>query len=164
MVVCRKDAGLHGWANWLRENLISRPFAWLRPDFVPPFPFLVLKDPQTETSKILVRPHLTDAEFRKAWMPFFCRSGHPVVAVDQFVGFVGYFLPQVAILELPRITGRELLEVVRAKKSTAGGLDGWAWNEVKALPLPWFSGLALFWNWLSLRGFGLKVCCTPISP
>ena len=29
-----------------------------------------------------------------------------------------------------------------AKKSTAGGLDGWAWNEFKALPLPWFSGLA----------------------
>ena len=31
----------------------------------------------------------------------------------------------------------------RAKKSTAGELDGWAWNEVKALPLPWFSGLAI---------------------
>ena len=31
--------------------------------------------------------HLIDAEFRKAWMPFFCRSGHPVVAVDQFCGF-----------------------------------------------------------------------------
>ena len=35
-------------------------------------------------------------------------------------------------------------EVARAKRSTAGGLDGWAWNEVKALPLPWFSGLAAF--------------------
>ena len=21
--------------------------------------------------------------------------------------------------------------------------DGWAWNEIKALPLPWFSGLAI---------------------
>ena len=29
------------------------------------------------------------------------------------------------------------------KKATAGGLDGWAWNEIKALPLPWFSGLAI---------------------
>ena len=29
------------------------------------------------------------------------------------------------------------------KKATAGGLDGWAWNEIKALPLPWFSGLAV---------------------
>ena len=27
------------------------------------------------------------------------------------------------------------------KESTAGGLDGWAWNEIKALPLLWF-----FWS------------------
>ena len=61
----------------------SRPYAWLRPDFVPPSPFLVVKDPQTESSRILVEPHLIDAEFRKAWMPFFCRSGHPVVTPDR---------------------------------------------------------------------------------
>ena len=46
-------------------------------------------------------------------------------------------------MELPRITGRDLQEVARVKRSTAGGLDGWAWNEIKALPLPWFSGLAI---------------------
>ena len=46
-------------------------------------------------------------------------------------------------LDLPGITRRDLQEVAKAKKSTAGGLDGWAWNEVKALPLPWFSGLAI---------------------
>ena len=46
-------------------------------------------------------------------------------------------------MDLPRITGRDLQEVARAKKATAGGLDGWAWNEIKALPLPWFSGLAI---------------------
>ena len=46
-------------------------------------------------------------------------------------------------LDLPRVAGRDLQEVARAKKSTAGGLDGWAWNELKALPLPWFSGLAI---------------------
>ena len=38
---------------------------------------------------------------------------------------------------------RDLQEVARAKKSTAAGMDGWAWNEIKALPLPWFSGLAI---------------------
>ena len=60
--------------SWLREDLSSRPSAWLRPDFVPPSTFLVVKDPQTESSLILVEPHLIDAEFRKAWMPFFCTS------------------------------------------------------------------------------------------
>ena len=33
-----------------------------------------------------VEPHLIDAEFREAWMSFFCRSGHPVVTPDQFSG------------------------------------------------------------------------------
>ena len=79
-------------------------------------PFLVIKDPQTQTSGILVEPHVKDDEFREARVPFFCRSGHPVITVDQFGGFVGHFLPQEANLELPRITGREQQEVARAKK------------------------------------------------
>ena len=33
-------------------------------------------------------------------------------------------------------------QVAKATKSTAGGLDGWASNELKALLLAWFSGLA----------------------
>ena len=65
-------------------------------------------------------------------MPFFCRSGHPVVTADQFLG--------------------DLQEVARAKKSTAGGLDGWAWNELKALPLPWFSGLAILLELVETSG------------
>ena len=33
----RRDVGLRKWTNWLREDLGSGPYAWLRPDFVPPF-------------------------------------------------------------------------------------------------------------------------------
>ena len=115
------------WTRWLGEDFSSRPYVWLRPDFVPPSPFLVVQDPQTPSSRILVEPHLIDAEFRKAWMPFFRRSGHPVVTPDQFLGFVGHLLPQEPYLDLSRITGRDLQEVARTKKS-AGGLDGWAWK------------------------------------
>ena len=143
VVISRRDEGIRRWNRWLREDLSSRPYAWLRPDFVLPSPFLVIKDPPSRSSLIIVEPHLIDAEFRKAWMPYFCRSGHPEVSSDQFLGFIGHFLPQENLLDLPRITGRDLQEVARAKRSTAGGLDGWAWNEVKALPLPWFSGLAI---------------------
>ena len=46
-------------------------------------------------------------------------------------------------MELPILTGEELYETAMAKKSTAAGLDGWAWNEIKALSLSWFLGLAL---------------------
>ena len=143
VVVSRRDDGIRRWSRWLREDLSSRPYAWLRPDFVPPSPFLVVKDPQTQFSQVIVEPHLIDAEFRKAWMPYFCRSGHPEVSAEQFLGFIGHFLPQENFLDLPRITRRDLQEVVRAKKATGGGLDGWAWNEIEALPLPWFSGLAI---------------------
>ena len=152
VVVKRRDVGVRKWPNWLREDLGSRPYAWLGPDCVPPSPFLVVKDPQTQSSQIWVEPHLIDAEFRQAWMPFFCRSGHPVVTVDQFLDFVGHLLPQEHQFDLPRITGRDLQEVARAKKSTAGGLDGWAWNEIKALPLPWFSGLAILLELVETNG------------
>ena len=83
---------------------------------------------------------------------FFCRSGHPVVTVDQFLDFVGHLLPQEPQLGLPRITGRDLQEIAKAKKSTAGGLDGWAWNEIKALTLPWFSGLAILLELVETSG------------
>ena len=43
------------------------------------------------------------------------------------------------MLDLPRITGQDLFDVAEAKKSTAGGLDGWAWNEIKACFLDWLS-------------------------
>ena len=138
---------------WLREDLSSRPYAWLRPDFVPPSPFLVVKDPQTKPSRILVEPHLVDAEFHKGWMLFF--SAGLVILLVLLISswiFVGHLLSQEPYLDLPRITGRDLQEVARAKKSTAGGLDGWAWNELKALPLPWFFGLAILLELVETSG------------
>ena len=74
--------------------------------------------------------------FVKLGCLFFCRSG----------------LPQELNLDLSRTTGRHLQEVARAKKSTVGGLDGWAWNEIKALPLPWFSGLAVILKLVETTG------------
>ena len=130
VVASRRDDGIRQWNRWLREDLSSRPYVWLRPDFVSPSPFLVVQDPQTQSSRILVEPHLIDAEFRKVWMPFFCRSGHLVVTLGQFLGFIGHLLHQEPYLDLPRITERDLQEVARAKKSTAGGLDGRSWNEI----------------------------------
>ena len=61
-------------------------------------------------------------------------------------------MPREPYLDLPRITGRVLQEVARAEKSTAGGLDGWAWNEIEALPLPWFSGLAILLELIESTG------------
>ena len=127
------------WANWIRTD--SRPDQWLCPEFVPPAPCKVCKPHESPNgSGILVQPALVDAHFCKAWMPYFRRENHPVVTAQAFLDFVGDHLPQQPILEL--LTGEELSEVAMAKKSTVAGLDGWAWNEIKALLLSWFVGLA----------------------
>ena len=107
VVVSRRDEGIRRWKVWLREDLSSRPYAWLRPDFVPPSPFLVVHVSLTQSSQIVVEPHLIDAEFRKAWMPCFCRSGHPQVSAERFLDYIA----QQNFLDLPRITGRDLQEV-----------------------------------------------------
>ena len=44
VVVSRMDLGIRQWVDWLREHLSSRPYVWLRPDFVPPSPILYFKD------------------------------------------------------------------------------------------------------------------------
>ena len=95
-------------------------------------------------------------------MDFF-RSGHPVVTVDQFLNFVDPVLPQEAEVDLPRISVQDRFDTACAKKSAAGGLGGWACNEVKALPLPWFSGLAILLNMVeSTWGLASGVCWMPI--
>ena len=154
VVVSRRDDGIRKWTRWLREDLSSRPYVWFRPDFLPP-PFLVVKDPQTQSSHILVEPHLVDVEFRKAWMPYFCRSGHPQVSAEQFLDFVGHLLPQEPFLDLPRITGRDLQEVARAWMVGVG-------TKSRLCRCPGFLVLLFFWNWLRLLVFGLRVCWMPI--
>ena len=64
---------------------------------------------------------------------------------SRFLRFVDPFLSQEPILDLPRVTGQDLSDVAKAKKSTVGGL-GWAWNEIESLLPAWFSGLAILLN------------------
>ena len=134
--------GFVGGPRWLRKDLGSRPCAWIWRDFVPPSPFLVIKDPQTQSSpsQILVERHLIDAEFRKTWVPFFCGSGHPVVTVDQCIGLKWHLLPQEPQLDLPRIAG----------------WTGWVGLELRLClclgSLRWL----FFWSWLRLVEFGLR--------
>ena len=91
----RQTSRFQAWSNWIREDLTSRPYQWLRPEFVPPAPYLVCKPQDSPNgSGILVQPALIDAHFRKAWMPYFRREGHPVVTVQAFLDFVGDHLPQ----------------------------------------------------------------------
>ena len=82
VVTSHGDAGLRDLVFVGCEDLESRPYHWLRADYVPPSLFLVMKDKGTKTSRIMVEPHLIDGEFCKAWILYFRRSGHPVVTVS----------------------------------------------------------------------------------
>ena len=68
----RQSSRFQAWSNWIREDLTSRLCQWLRPEFVPPAPYLVCKPQDSPNgSGMLVQPALVDAHFRKAWMPYF---------------------------------------------------------------------------------------------
>ena len=123
VVRIRHDSALSSWARWIPKDFNSRPCRCLRPDYVPPSPYLVVAHPPTHASTILKHPSLIVAEFRNNLDASL--SGHPVVGVDQFLHFVEELLPQGSFLELPRITGRDLFDVAQAKMPNAGGLDGW---------------------------------------
>ena len=82
--------------------------------------------------------------FCEACMPYFCRSGHPVVTVDQFLDFVDPFFPQEPVQDLPTVTGQDLFEVAEAKTSLLLGawMDGLG-TKSRHCSLPgWLFGLA----------------------
>ena len=143
VVVARRDEGVRGWRKWVREDSFVHPCRWLRPDLVPPAPFLQCKPCLTPGgSGVLSDPNQIDAEFRKAWLPHFCRSGQRETSLDEFGFEVDGWLPILPEVHLPRLTGQMLADVVLHKGVSAGSLDGWGWRELKALPVSWFDELA----------------------
>ena len=87
-------------------------------------------------------PARIDEEFRKAWLPYFCRPGQRDTSLEEFNEEAEGWLPLLPEVHLSHLTGDDLLEVVRRKAATAGSLDGWGWRELKSLPVPWLDGLA----------------------
>ena len=72
VVVHRRDEAVQGWRNWIREDPLVHPYRWLRPDLVPPAPFLQCEPCLTSGgSGVLSDPARIDEEFRKAWLPYF---------------------------------------------------------------------------------------------
>ena len=127
VVVHRRDEAVKGWRNWLREDPLIHPYKWLRPDLVLPAPFL--------QCDVLADPARIDEEFRKAWLPYFCRSGQRETSLEEFSFEVDVWLPLLPVVNLPRLTGQVLYDVVHRKSATAGSLDGWGWKELKVLPV-----------------------------
>ena len=112
------------------EDPLVHPYKRLRPDLVPPAPFLQCKPHLTPGgSGVLADLARIDEEFRKAWLPYFCRSGQRDTSLEEFSLEVEGWLPSLPLVDLPRLTGQMLADVVHRKSATAGGLDGWGWRE-----------------------------------
>ena len=136
VVVHRRDEPIRGWRNWLREEPSVHPYKWLRPDLVPPAPFLQCEPHLTPGgSGVLADPAGIDEEFRKAWLPYFCRSGQRDTSLESFSFEVEGWLPLLPEVHLFRLTGQMLADVVQRKSATAGSLDGWSWRDLKVLPV-----------------------------
>ena len=143
VVVHRRDEAIRGWRNWIREDPLVHPYRWLRPDLVPPAPFLQCEPQLTPGgSGVLADPARIDEEFRKAWLPYFCPSGQGETSLEEFDFEVEEWLPLLPEVSLPRLTGQMLADVVQRKGVSAGSLDGWGWRELKVLPVSWYDGLA----------------------
>ena len=143
LVAYRRSTGITVWRNWVREDPLVHPYKWLRADMVPPSPFLQCSRALTPGgSGILAHPAGIDAEFRKAWLPYFCRSEQRETNLHEFNDECVGWLPHLDEFFLPALTGDMLFEVVRRKSATAGSLDGWGWRELKVLPVAWFDSLA----------------------
>ena len=135
IVVYRRDEAIRVCRNWLREDPLVHPYRWLRPDLVPPAPFLQCEPHRTpDGSGVLSDPNQIDAVFRKAWLPYFCRSGQRETSLDEFGFEVDGWLQILPEVHLPRLTGQMLADVVLRKGVSAGGLDGWGWRELRVLP------------------------------
>ena len=143
LVVHRRDEGIRGWRNWVREDPLVHPYKWLRPDLVLPSPFLQCEPHLSPGgSGVLSDPSRIDEEFRRGWLPYFCRSGQREASLEEFDCEVEGWLPLLPEVSLPCLTGQMLADVVQRKGVTAGSLDGWGWRELKVLPVSWFDQLA----------------------
>ena len=84
-----------------------------------------------------------DEQFRKAWVPFFCKTDKGPDDIAAYLGEVGCWLPSLDEIDFPPLLGSELHDVVQHEKSSAGSWAGWGWRNLKAPPVSWFDWLGV---------------------
>ena len=105
VVVHRRDFAI--------SDPLVHPYRWLRPDLVPPAPFLN-RDPKDTVngSGVLVEPHAIDEHFRKAWMPFLCRGARESADLDTFRAVAGDLTPLLDEVSFLPLSGDMLYDAV----------------------------------------------------
>ena len=154
MVLHRRDVAIIAWRSWLQEDPLIHPYKGLRPDLVPPAPFLQCQPHLTPGgSGVLADPARNDGKFRKAWLPYFCRSGQRETSLEEFNDEVEGWLPLLPEVSLPLLTGEMLPDVIRRKGVTAGSWMDGVGESSRFCLLPGMMGWRVFLP--SLRRMGL---------
>ena len=79
---------------------------------------------------ILVQPAPIDAHLRRAWMPYFRRDWH----LHQHFWTLSWITsPRLPSETFPSSRERSYTKQPLLRKPSAGGLDRWAWMEIKTL-------------------------------
>ena len=125
---------------------------WLRPDFVPPSPFLGLR---IRLLKLLGFWLSLISSMLSSEMLVCLFSAGLVILLSHLIS--SWTLLVISCLRslfliFPGVRGGTCRRLLGLKSLLPGGLDGWAWNEVKALPSPWFSGLAILLDLVETTG------------
>ena len=141
VVVRRREVAIRGWRGWLREDPLVHPCKWLRPDLVPPAPFLqcdpaltpvgsgVLSDPMRIDSKKLGFPiSVVLDEGRPTLRNSLMRLGAGCLFFLRWS-----YLGSLVVCLLKWFVRRRLQLV---------DWMVWGWREFKVLPVSWFDGLA----------------------
>ena len=134
VVFHRRDEAIRGWRNWIRRTFWCIPLSGSGLIWFPPAPFLQC-DPHLTPggSGVLADQARIDEDIRRAWLPYFCRSGQREASLEEFVVEVDGWLPLLPEVHLPRLTGQMLADVVWRKGATASSLDGWEVEGVEGL-------------------------------
>ena len=96
-VVHRRDDAVCGWRSWINEDPLVHPCK------VPPALSFSLSLTLLAGFGVLDDPDRIDEEFRKAWLPFFCRSGKREASLEEFDAEVDGWLPLLHEMSLVRI-------------------------------------------------------------
>ena len=91
---------------------------------------------------MLADPARIDEEFRKAWLPYSCRSWQRDTSLEEFNREVEGWLPLFPEVDLPRLNGQMLADVVQRKVPLLVVLMDGRWRELKVLPVSWYDELA----------------------
>ena len=152
----RKDTRLQPWSESIRD-LASRP---LSDGFVRTLSLLLFAS--SASQRIL--PMVLGSFFSHHSLMHTSRgAGCPIFAITATLLLpLRHFFP-ILPSQIPILTGQEPIEAAMINKSTTGGWDGWAWNEIEALSLSWLIGPPQFFDTFGPSGGGHRAFLRPIS-